>query len=39
MTAICAVVHDDKVWMGGDSAGVAGYSLIPRSDPKVFKEP
>ena len=36
MTAICAVVHDDKVWMGGDSAGVAGHSLIPRSDPKVF---
>lgn len=36
MTAIAGLVHDDKVWIGGDSAGVAGYSLAPRKDAKVF---
>ena len=37
MTAIVAVLDDGKVWMGGDSAGVAGLSLSLRSDPKVFR--
>lgn len=38
MTAIAGFVHyDGSVWMGGDSAGVAGLSLTVRRDPKVFK--
>lgn len=37
MTAIAGLVSDGKVWIGGDSAGVAGYRLHLRSDPKVFK--
>jgi hypothetical protein len=37
MTAIAGLVQDDVVWIGGDSAGVAGYSLGIRKDPKVFK--
>lgn len=37
MTAIAAIVENDHVWMGGDSAGVAGLSLSLRSDPKVFR--
>jgi hypothetical protein len=36
MTCIAAVVHDGAVWMGGDSAGVAGWSLSVRADEKVF---
>lgn len=36
MTAICAVTHDGKVWMGGDSSAVAGLTLTLRADPKVF---
>jgi ATP-dependent protease HslVU (ClpYQ) peptidase subunit len=36
MTAIAGVVHKGKVYLGGDSAGVAGYSMQTRSDPKVF---
>lgn len=36
MTAVCAVVHGGKVHMGGDSAGVSGYALDVRADPKVF---
>jgi hypothetical protein len=37
MTAVVGIVEDDKVWLGGDSAGVGGYSMQTRSDPKVFK--
>lgn len=37
MTCIVAFAHKGKVWMGGDSAGVAGYSLQQRSDEKVFR--
>lgn len=36
MTCIVGLVHGDRVYIGGDSAGVAGYSLTVRSDPKVF---
>jgi len=36
MTAIAGLVQDGRVWMGGDSAGVAGYGLQVRADPKVF---
>jgi ATP-dependent protease HslVU (ClpYQ) peptidase subunit len=37
MTCIIGVVHEDKVYMGGDSAGVGGYSLTLRADEKVFQ--
>lgn len=38
MTAIAALVDEDKtVWIGGDSAGVAGLSVEVRKDPKVFR--
>jgi hypothetical protein len=36
LTAIAALVHDGKVYMGGDSAGVSGLSLTQRLDAKVF---
>lgn len=36
MTCIVAFAAEGRVWMGGDSAGVAGYSLTQRSDQKVF---
>ena len=36
MTAIVGLVHKGKVWMGSDSAGVAGLSLQIRRDPKLF---
>jgi ATP-dependent protease HslVU (ClpYQ) peptidase subunit len=37
MTCIIGVVHEDKVYIGGDSAGVGGYSLTLRADEKVFQ--
>ncbi len=37
MTAIAGVTENGRVWIGGDSAGVGGYSLSLRADPKVFK--
>jgi len=37
MTAIAGFIHDGKVWIGGDSAGVSGFDLTRRSDPKVFR--
>lgn len=36
MTAIVGLVHEGTVYLGADSAGVAGYSLVVRSDAKVF---
>ncbi len=36
MTCIVGVVENGKVWIGGDSAGVSGYHLVVRADPKVF---
>jgi ATP-dependent protease HslVU (ClpYQ) peptidase subunit len=36
MTAIVGLVHNDTVYLGGDSAGVAGHRLTVRSDAKVF---
>lgn len=38
MTCIAAVKHDNRIFIGGDSAGVAGYSLSIRSDTKVFSK-
>lgn len=37
MTCIAALIHNNEVWMGGDSAGVAGLNVTVRKDPKVFK--
>jgi ATP-dependent protease HslVU (ClpYQ) peptidase subunit len=36
MTCIAAVAQNGKVYIGGDSAGVGGYSLTVRADEKVF---
>ena len=36
MTAIAGLIDNGKVWIGGDSAGVGGYSLSVRTDSKVF---
>lgn len=37
MTCIAAVAHEGNVWMGADSAGVAGLSLAVRRDPKIYR--
>lgn len=37
MTCIVGLVDNGTVWMGGDSAGVAGMDLVVRKDPKVFR--
>ncbi len=38
MTCIAGLVDKDgNVWIGGDSAGVGGYALSIRKDPKVFR--
>jgi len=37
MTAIAGFCEQGKVWIGGDSAGVAGFDLTVRADPKVFQ--
>jgi hypothetical protein len=38
MTAIAGLVDDTgRVWIGGDSAGIAGFSRVVRADTKVFR--
>lgn len=37
MTCIVGLVEGNAVYMGGDSAGVAGYDLCVRDDRKVFR--
>lgn len=37
MTCIVGIAQDGKVYIGGDSAGVAGLDLTVRSDEKVFQ--
>jgi hypothetical protein len=38
VTAIAGLIDDDgRVWIGGDSAGVSGYSRVVRADTKVFR--
>ena len=37
MTCIVGLVHEGVVYIGGDSAGVAGLSLTVRADEKVFQ--
>lgn len=36
MTCIVGLVDKGKVWIGGDSAGIAGWSRTIRKDQKVF---
>lgn len=38
MTCIVGLVENNNIYIGGDSAGVAGYSLQKRADEKVFKK-
>ena len=37
MTCIVGIVDGSKVWIGGDSAGSDGWSMVHRADAKVFK--
>lgn len=37
MTCIVGLQHDGGVTMGGDSAGISGWDLTVRADPKVFR--
>lgn len=37
MTCIVGVAHNGKVWIGGDSIGVSGYTGVVRRDQKVFR--
>jgi hypothetical protein len=37
MTAIAGLVHEGRVWIGGDSAGVAWNTTVARGDAKVFR--
>jgi hypothetical protein len=36
VTAVVGLVHGSTVHLGGDSAGVSGWDLTVRADPKVF---
>lgn len=36
MTCIAGIARNDKVWIGGDSAGIAGWRMTVRADEKVF---
>lgn len=37
MTCIVGIAEQGKVYIGGDSAGVAGYAITIRADEKVFQ--
>jgi ATP-dependent protease HslVU (ClpYQ) peptidase subunit len=37
MTCIVGIVKDKRVWIGGDSAGIGGYTLTLTKQPKIFK--
>jgi len=37
VTCIVGIQHSGRVYIGGDSAGVSGYSLTLRADAKVFR--
>jgi ATP-dependent protease HslVU (ClpYQ) peptidase subunit len=37
MTCVAGFVEQGTVWMGADSAGVAGYDLSVRADQKLFR--
>lgn len=37
MTCVVGLIDRDGVYVGADSAGVSGWDLIVRADPKVFR--
>lgn len=37
MTCIVGIEHETGVYIGGDSAGVAGWTVVVRADSKVFR--
>jgi hypothetical protein len=37
VTCIVGLVAGQKVWIGGDSAGVSGWDMVVRADAKVFR--
>ncbi|MFI9722227.1 hypothetical protein ACIHFE_21610 [Streptomyces sp. NPDC052396] len=37
MTVIVGLVHNERVHLGGDSAGVSGLRITVRRDPKIFR--
>lgn len=37
MTCIVALKEKGTVWLGADSAGVGGYSIRSRADPKIYR--
>ena len=37
MTAIVGLIHEGKVWLGGDSAGSTNYMIRSRAAAKVFR--
>jgi hypothetical protein len=37
VTCIAAIAEEGRVWIGADSAGVSGWSLTIRRDPKVYR--
>ena len=37
MTAVVGLVHNGRVHLGADSAGIAGWALTVRADEKVFR--
>lgn len=37
MTCVVGLIHDGQIWLGADSAGVAGLGLEIRADEKVFE--
>jgi len=36
MTCVVGLVHEERIWIGGDSGAVAGMNLTVRREPKVF---
>ena len=36
MTCVVGITHKSRVWIGGDSAGTAGWDQVIRVDEKVF---
>ena len=37
MTCVAAIVENENVYMGADSAGISGYDLCIRADEKIFR--
>jgi ATP-dependent protease HslVU (ClpYQ) peptidase subunit len=37
MTCVVALKHNGAIYMGADSAGVGGLSLVVRQDPKIYR--